>query len=122
MATPKPMPGASVRSTDCSRHYTRPPIVVGAGFARTAEYPYSATYAKSIRTYGTNCRYYRRWRTRVPRVLSMVVHSHKSSKRWTTTITHSDYSNTLKIKCLMYYRFLRINLRVPNSDVMFALR
>ena len=122
MATLKPMPGASARSTDCSRQYIRPPIVEGVGFARTAAFPYSATYAKSTRTYGANCRYYRRWRTRVPRVLSMVVHSHKSSKRWTTTTTYSDYSNTLKIKCLMCCRFSRINLRVPKCDIMFALQ
>ena len=33
-----------------------------------------------------------------------------------------EMCNILKIKCLMYRRLLRINLRVPNSDVMFALR
>ena len=120
MGTPKPMPGASARSMAYSHQYTRPHIVEGAGFARTAAFPFSATYARSIRIYGANCRYYRRWRIRVPRVLSMVVHSHKSSRKWTITTIHSDYSNILKIKCLICCRFSRINLRVPNSDVMFA--
>ena len=122
MVTPRRMPGASARSTDCSRQYTRPPIVEGVGFARTAAFPYSATCAKSTRTYGENCRYYRRWKIRVLRGLSMVVHSRKLSKRWTTTTTYSDYSNTLKIKCLMCCRFSRINLRVSKCDVMFALQ